>query len=205
MASFETHRGRVHDTGRPVRARHSALRTCLVAFAPYGFRATYHHLCRSAGIPADLEKDPASLIRAVEELHEARRHWLADEAAFVVRRRQEKAAGLRRPKSDGSWRDPGHLSPEGLAYCPNPESHPDELLPAVVERVLRSAVPRTAMPSWCRVCGMDEAPTRWRSEYFVYRLCPRCGVSLSAERIAANRNVHVARAERWTEIWKRAV
>lgn len=66
-----------------MRARLAALRTCLVSFAPYGFRATYHHLCRSARIPADLESDPASLVRAVEELHAARRLWSADETAFA--------------------------------------------------------------------------------------------------------------------------
>ncbi|WP_073732684.1 hypothetical protein [Streptomyces sp. CB02488] len=203
MASFETHRRRVHDTGRTVRARHSALRTCLVAFAPYGFRATYHHLCRSARIPRDLEKDPASLIRAVEELDAARRHWLADEAVFVARRRQEKAAGVRRPQSDGSWRDAGRASSGMPAYCPNPEFHPDEPLPAVVKRVLGSVVLPTAASSWCLVCGRAGATTRWRSECYVHRLCARCGVSLSAERTAANSNVCRARAERWSEIWRR--
>ncbi|MEJ8645175.1 hypothetical protein WKI68_36065 [Streptomyces sp. MS1.HAVA.3] len=51
---------------------------------PYGFRATYHHLCRSARIPRTLADDPASLVRAVEELHEARLVWLAEVTAWQV-------------------------------------------------------------------------------------------------------------------------
>ncbi|MGA6172913.1 hypothetical protein ACPEIF_22030 [Streptomyces sp. NPDC012600] len=95
MPSFATHRQRVHDTVRSPRARHAALRTCVVGFAVYGFRATYHHLCRSARIPALLESDPEALVRAVEELHEARALWLEHESAYVARRRGEKALGGR--------------------------------------------------------------------------------------------------------------
>ncbi|MFJ7157649.1 hypothetical protein ACIQUQ_22275 [Streptomyces sp. NPDC101118] len=54
MTSFATHRLRVHDRSLPPYRRLSALRTCLTEFAPYGLRATYHHLCRSAGIPHGL-------------------------------------------------------------------------------------------------------------------------------------------------------
>jgi hypothetical protein len=71
MSSFNTHQRRVYDEGLPARVRHTNVRSCLVHFAPYGFRATYHHLCLSAGIPKRLEKDPSSLIRAVQELHDA--------------------------------------------------------------------------------------------------------------------------------------
>ncbi len=194
----------MHDTSQPVRARHAAFRTCVVIFAPYGFRATYHHLCRSARIPADLEKDPASLIRAVEELHAARRHWLAGEAAFIARRRQEKATGLRHPKSDGSWWDHGRGWQGSLAYCPNPEFHPTGPLSEVVERILRSVIPPTAASSLCRACGTDEGTTGWRCGYFLHRLCARCGVSLSAHGTATNRKVLLARTQRWNEIWRRA-
>ena len=77
MTSFLTHRAHVHDARLPLRRRHSALRTCITLFAPYGFRATYHHLTLSAAIPRRLEADPDALVRAVEELHEARVLWLA--------------------------------------------------------------------------------------------------------------------------------
>lgn len=79
MSGFATHRQRVHDVRLTPRARHANLRTCVVMFAPYGFRATYHHLCVSAGVPGDLAADPLSLVRAVEELGAARQLWLADE------------------------------------------------------------------------------------------------------------------------------
>jgi hypothetical protein len=78
VSSFTTHRARVHDTGLPGYLRLSALRTCLLLLAPYGFRATYDHLVLSAGIPTDLnhDSDPHPLARAVEELHAARQLWL---------------------------------------------------------------------------------------------------------------------------------
>ncbi|MFG2436295.1 hypothetical protein [Streptomyces sp. NPDC048508] len=74
MTSFLTHRAHVHDARLSLRRRHSALRTCITVFAPYGFQATYHHLTLSAAIPRQLEGDPDALVRAVEELHEARVH-----------------------------------------------------------------------------------------------------------------------------------
>ncbi|MFI0714448.1 hypothetical protein ACH4SK_28175 [Streptomyces inhibens] len=203
MASFETHRQRIHDVRLPVRARHAALRTCVVSFAPYGFRATYHHLCRSARIPVELAEDPASLVRAVEELHAARRLWLTDEAVFMARRRQEKAVGRRHPTAHGSWRDQGRGSQGSLAYCPDPEFHPTGLLSTVVERVLRSTVPATAAFCVCRACGSDAGTTAWRSGYYLYRLCARCGVSLSSQQTDVDRVVLAARAERWKEIWRR--
>lgn len=43
MTSFATHRRKVHDGALPAHRRMSALRTCLTEFAPYGFRATFHH------------------------------------------------------------------------------------------------------------------------------------------------------------------
>lgn len=203
MTSFETHRRRVHDTSLSVRARHAAFRTCVVSFSPYGFRATYHHLCRSARIPVDLGTDPASLVRAVEELHAARRLWLADEAAFMARRRREKAEGHRHPKADGSWRDRGRGSEGSLAYCPNPEHHPTEPLRTVVERIVRSMVPTVAASSTCRACGSDAGTTRWRSGYHLYQLCARCGVSTGSQPTETDRTVLAARAERWKEIWRR--
>ncbi|MBB4889702.1 hypothetical protein WEB32_33735 [Streptomyces netropsis] len=205
MTSFETHRRRVHDASLPVRARHAALRTCVVCFAPYGFRATYHHLCRSARIPADLRSDPASLIRAVEELHAARGLWVADEAAFMARRRQEKAVGRRHITSDGGWRDRGRGPAGSLAYCPDPERHPTEPLPTVLGRILRSRVPAAAASSMCRACGSDAGTTGWSCGHYLHRLCARCGVSLSSQETDADRAVLAAREERWKEVWRRAV
>ncbi|GAB1340589.1 hypothetical protein ACE1SV_71790 [Streptomyces sp. E-15] len=53
-----------------LRRRHSAQRTRITLFAPYGSRATYHRLTLSAEIPRRLETDPDALVRAVGEPHE---------------------------------------------------------------------------------------------------------------------------------------
>ncbi|MGW4689641.1 hypothetical protein ACWEPM_32780 [Streptomyces sp. NPDC004244] len=130
MTSFATHRRRVHDVSRPPHRRLSALRTCLTEFAPYGFRATYHHLTLSAGIPARLEDDPGALVWAVEELHAARELWRAEYAARQVRRTVQKASGVRVPNPP---------EPARRLWCPDPEFHPDEPLHVVMPRILRTA------------------------------------------------------------------
>ena len=103
MTSFLTHRTRVHDARLSLRRRHSALRTCITLFAPYGFRATYHHLTLSAAIPRRLEADPDALVRAVEELHEARVLWLARAEEYAAQRRAEKWAGRRAVVNPRPW------------------------------------------------------------------------------------------------------
>ncbi|MFE4638750.1 hypothetical protein ACFRJ1_35990 [Streptomyces sp. NPDC056773] len=72
MTSFATHRLRVHDAALPVHRRMSALRTCLTEFAPYGLRATFHHLRGSAGIPRDPARDPDSCGRGSTRVRGAR-------------------------------------------------------------------------------------------------------------------------------------
>lgn len=103
MSSFLTHRRLVLDRSLPARRRHAALRTCLTLYAPYGFRSTYHHLTVSAGIPRNLDADPDSLERAVNELHEARLLRLAEDARYAELRRREKHAGQRSPRRPGTW------------------------------------------------------------------------------------------------------
>ncbi|MEV8474454.1 hypothetical protein [Streptomyces sp. NPDC051173] len=178
MSSFTTHRRRVLDQALPARVRHTNLRCCLVQFAPYGFRATYDHLCHSAGIPRPLDKDPDSLVRAVEELHAARRLWLAHVHAFAAQRRREKSGGQRelrrdqmRPVRQRGWQD--------IAYCPDPSFRPEGELSAVVGRVLRSPG-RAAAGSGlvCRVCGGRDG-VAWDGSLWVHRLCATCGVSLA--------------------------
>ncbi|MFF3257458.1 hypothetical protein ACFYWP_42285 [Actinacidiphila glaucinigra] len=103
MTSFLTHRAHVHDARLPLRRRHSALRTCITLFAPYGFRATYHHLTLSAAIPRRLEADPDALVRAVEELHAARVLWLARAEEYAAQRRAQKRAGRRAVANPRPW------------------------------------------------------------------------------------------------------
>lgn len=189
MASFTTHRLRVHDTSRTPRQRFAALRTCITEFAPYGFRATYHHLYRSAGIPVDLEQDPEALVRAVEELHAAREVWLAAFLPWQERRKLQKAAGVRKP-------DPPE--PLRMLLCPDPAFHPVEPLPAVMPRILRAA--HGDLPS-CPVCERDHGTKEWRSPYCVYRLCAGCGVRLES-RWEPEAQGH-APESRWKLIWRR--
>ncbi|MEV5786582.1 hypothetical protein AB0L42_37160 [Streptomyces sp. NPDC052287] len=203
MSSFNTHQRRVRDESLPAPVRHTNLRSCLVHFAPYGFRATYHHLCLSARIPKDLERDPSSLVRAVQELHHARELRLADERDYANRRRAEKARGMRQAESSGSWRDTqsgtGHV-----AYCPHPTFHPSEPLPVVVERVLSSSVPPGEAPaSTCRVCGRHDNTIAWHDgAYQLHQLCRNCGVSLGVQRADAPDPMPAARQDRqWKDIW----
>ncbi len=203
MSSFNTHRRRVYDEVLPTRVRHTNLRSCLVHFAPYGFRATYHHLCLSAGIPRTLEKDPSSLVRAVEELHHARQLWLADEHAYAHSRRADKARGFRQVKPGESWR--GWQRGWGnIAYCPEPTMHPVEPLPAVVGRVLRSSPPLDAAAALtCRVCGGRDNTSPWYDGgYWIHQLCVGCGVSLSVKRADARDPQAADHTRQWREIWR---
>ncbi|MEV7523023.1 hypothetical protein [Streptomyces sp. NPDC091371] len=173
MPSFATHRLRVHDASRPAHRRLSALRTCLTEFCPYGFYATYHHLCRSAGIPRDLEQDPESLVRAVEELHEARRLWLDELAAWQVGRRAQKRAGVRRP-------DPPQ--PSARLLWPEPEFHPGGRLVDVMPGVMRGRLSlegHQGRDGVCPVCGSDRGSVEWdRDGYGTHTLCAGCGLGL---------------------------
>ncbi|MFG2715193.1 hypothetical protein ACGFX2_32220 [Streptomyces goshikiensis] len=192
MTSFRTHRLRVHDGSRTPRQRFAALRTCLTEFAPFGFRATYHHLCRSAGIPVEPERDPEALVRAVRELHAARELWLAEYAGWRAGRAAQKAAGVRIP-------DPPE--PPRRLWCPDPEFHPVEPLPAVMPRILRA---RPGAWARCPVCEADLGTTRYRDGHHVHRLCAGCGVSLG-HRAAPGPDpaALAARAERWKLVWQR--
>ena len=141
MSTSNTHRRRVYDEGLPdARPGHNESAVAASSSSrPYGFRATISPSLPQRGDPRDLEKDPSSLIRAVEELRDARQLWLADERAYANSRRADKARGFRQVKRDESWR--GWQRGWGnIAYCPEPTLHPDEPLPTVVERVLRSSV-----------------------------------------------------------------
>ncbi|MDG4861678.1 hypothetical protein P8605_26425 [Streptomyces sp. T-3] len=181
MSSFATHRRRVHDEGLSPRARHTNLRSCLEHFAPYGFRATYFHLCLNARIPGELDKDPGALVRAVEELRAARELWLADERAYAAKRRREKARGDRVLRRDETWR--GWQRGWGsLAFCPDPAFHPSGELSVVVNQVLRSSVPPGEGVLTCRVCGdRDNVRTWFDGLYWVHQLCNNCGVSLAVQ------------------------
>ncbi|MFJ9739315.1 hypothetical protein [Streptomyces sp. NPDC101166] len=203
MSSFATHRRRVHDESLTPRVRHANLRACVVAFAPYGFRATYHHLCTAAGIPRHPEHPPAALVQAVEELHRARLLWLADERSHAAWRRAEKALGRRRPPRDMSWR--GRLRESGhIALCPDPAFHPAEPLPVVVRRVLRSSVPLDGPGEpTCRACDGDGGTVSWSDGFlWDHTLCGRCGVSLAHRPAEQDPALGAVREARWKQVWR---
>jgi len=181
VTSFPAAARRARDSGLSLPERLYALRECVLRFCPYGFRATWHHLVSSAGIPQRLEDDPAAIDRAVAELEEAREPLLAHRAAYAERRRREKARGRRVPHEPSLTRFAGEV----VAYCPDPERHPGERLVVVVRRVLEA--PRR--DQLCPACGQERAVTE---------ICPACGVADRRAPTSEARTSH-----RWRQLWQR--
>ncbi|MFE7615948.1 hypothetical protein [Streptomyces sp. NPDC057496] len=160
MAGFRSLARQVRDPRSDLALRRYSLRKCLERFAPYGHRATWHHLCARHGIePEDRSPDPARLIRALDELEAARVVWLGHEAGFAERRRREKHDGLRRPGAFDDWHRHvrgGH----GVARCADPAVHPSAPLAEVLRRLIAAleSGPGTA----CPVCAGTEM--HWREE-----------------------------------------
>lgn len=191
VTSFPAQARRVGDHGLPLQRRLFALRECVLHCAPYGFRATWHHLVSGVPIPRRLEDDPAALIRAVDELAEVRAVVLVRAATYAERRRREKAAGLRVPLTAAPWNSWGWSA---IAYCPDPERHPTGRLAAVVRRVLDAHTAGVDANTRCLACGTD----RHRAG----RDCPICGVHPHGPRARWNApNSH----EQWARIWRRDV
>ena len=176
MAGFRALAREVRNPRRHVAARRASLRKCLERFAPYGHRATWHHLCTRSGIiPEDRNPEPARLIRALEELEEARTLWLAYEADFAARRRQEKHHGIRQPSAVDDW----HLHTWGgcdIMPCENPSTHPDGRLADVLCRLI--AAMEAGPGSGCPVCGQERLI--WRKDLDRYPsagpVCGDCGI-----------------------------
>ncbi|MEE1942773.1 hypothetical protein V1L54_25755 [Streptomyces sp. TRM 70361] len=144
MAGFNALAEQVRDPDRDPSQRRQALRKCLERFAPYGHRATWHHLCARAGIsPDDRRPDPERLVAALEELEEAREVWLAYERAFALRRRRQKYDGIRQPPGADDWH---RRSWGGRQLLPvkNPEAAPPAPLAEVLRRLVREAEAREA-------------------------------------------------------------
>ncbi|WP_200212437.1 hypothetical protein [Micromonospora coerulea] len=190
MSSFPAQADRVRDAELPVRRRLLALRECALRFPPYGFRATWHHLVVNAGLPVRLEEDPDSLLRAVQELEEARQLWLAEAQTFKARRRQEKGAGRREPRPNEGW----HTWAGWLAFCPDPEVHPRERLATVVHRLIVAYRSEAAPSAVCPACGaLRPSPP-----------CPSCGAYPSSPAgVRASEGPDTG--FRWQQIWHRAV
>lgn len=192
MSSFPAQARRVRDPALAAQRRLRALRECALHFAPYGFRATWHHLVVSVQIPQRLDDDPQALVRAVGELERARRVLLPHVEAYAARRRQEKAAGCRVPGEADPWNSWGWC---GLAFCPDPEVHPHEPLAVVVRRLLDAHLAGIIEPDRCPVCGTERRPSR---------ACPTCGVHPGGP-MARRHEGRASRAEQWRRIWARTL
>jgi hypothetical protein len=190
VTSFPAAARRVRGADLPVGRRMLMLRECAVHFAPYGFRATWHHLLVSAAIPRRLEDDPAALVRAVEELEEARAVWMSHMAAFAARRAREKAAGERSLRKADRWH---HRGIHHLAYCPDPELHPRDRLATVVQTLIAAYSSQSDWSGTCPVCGYR----RWQQP------CPQCGIELRAHLSLPPQQSRMRAPGRWGEIWRR--
>ncbi|TDC38695.1 hypothetical protein E1211_06575 [Micromonospora sp. 15K316] len=165
MTSFPLQASRVRDSALPLRRRLHALRECALDCAPYGFRASWHHLVVSARIPRRLEDDPDALVRAVEELQRVRDVVVPRAREYAELRRREKAAGVRVPRTRPPWNSWGG---SGIAYCPDLEHHPTRPIAEVVRGVLDRHAAGIPSATHCLACGIE----RPRAE----RACPTCGV-----------------------------
>ncbi|MEV6550957.1 hypothetical protein AB0M57_19930 [Streptomyces sp. NPDC051597] len=202
MTSFLTHRTRVHDDSLPLFRRHSALRTCLTAFAPYGLRATYHHLTLSAAIPRQLEADPEALVRAVEELHEARVLWLARAKEYATHRRAEKRAGRRAVPEPRPWWLRSWWENPNRAWFEYPLRHPPLRLPEYVRR--QNAILDGAEPPGCPACGDEGLPLLSSTGHGWVELCRACAWVLAPCPCGQRHQFVPETPFHWNEIWQRA-
>ncbi|MES4909418.1 MULTISPECIES: hypothetical protein [unclassified Streptomyces] len=199
MAGFRALARDVRNPRRHITARRTSLRKCLERFAPYGHRATWHHLCSRAGIALeDRHPEPARLITALEELEEARTLWLGYEADFAARRRQEKHHGIRQPSAMDDW----HLHTWGgcdIIRCESPSAHPDGRLADVLRRLILAM--ESGPVSTCPVCTQDRLT--WQDNLGRHPwegpVCGTCGIVVPApvltpEALAAARHTRSGRA-----------
>ncbi|MEV7186184.1 hypothetical protein [Kitasatospora sp. NPDC093102] len=200
MTSFHTHRARVHDASLPPYRRHSALRTCLTRFAPYGLRATYHHLTVSARVPRHLEADPDSLVRAVDELHEARELWLARAEEYAEQRRAQKQAGRRQPPETAWWHLRWWGSPDA-AWQHDPFLHPPLRLPDYVRR--QNALLDGAELPGCPACGEQGRPVPLPTGHGHAELCRCCARVLTPCDCGQWHSFEPALRVGWSRTWRR--
>ncbi|MFF2748781.1 hypothetical protein ACFVVA_24990 [Kitasatospora sp. NPDC058048] len=200
MTSFHTHRARVHDTSLPPYRRHSALRTCLTRFAPYGLRATYHHLTVSARVPRFLETDPESLVHAVDELHEARELWRARAEEYAARRRVQKRAGQRRAPETAWWHQRWWGSPNA-AWDHDPFLHPPLRLPDYVRR--QNALLDGAELPGCPACGEQGTPVGIPTGHGRAELCRGCARVLTPCGCGRWHSFEPALRVGWSRTWQR--
>ncbi|WP_157545289.1 hypothetical protein [Hamadaea tsunoensis] len=190
MTSFPAAALRVRDESLPAYNRLLQLRECALRCAPYGFRATWHHLIINARIPQRLEDDPAALMRAVDELAAARTIWQRHAAGFAAERRAAKARGQRVVPLRDRWQQHGII---GIAFCPDPLRHPRDPLPVIVGRLLDVYASGALVDGECPLCN---EPLR-------KKICSDCGIQPrgrdGAMKLTGASRTHFL----WREIWLR--
>ncbi|KAF4405640.1 MULTISPECIES: hypothetical protein [Streptomyces] len=177
MAGFRSLAEQVRDPRLAPEQRRTALRKCLEKFAPYGHRATWHHLCDRVGIGTeDRRPAPERLTAALAELEEARRVWLAYDVEFAARRKREKHLGIRQPSALDDW----HRCTWGgcgVVRCDDPLVHPAAPLADVLRRLIAAleSAPGTA----CPVCACDRIAWRGGPDRPASGpVCTGCGIAV---------------------------
>ncbi|WP_247708955.1 hypothetical protein [Streptomyces sp. C3-3] len=165
-------------------------------------RATYHHLTLSAAIPRRLEADPDALVRAVEELHEARMLWLARAEEYAAQRRTEKRAGRRAAANPRPWWLRSWWEGQNRAWYDAPFRHPPLRLPEYVRR--QNAILDGADLPGCPACGDERPPVSNSTGHGWVELCRGCAWVLAPCPCGQRHRVAPDTPFNWTGIWRRA-
>lgn len=182
----------------PPHRRLSNLRACIVHFAPYGFRSTYFYLTVSAGIPRTLAADPASIVRAADELHEARTIWQAGISPLVQQRRELKRSGRQELPDASRWISNG----TAVIRSDDPRQYPDMPLAAFIQRQVARA--SGTVMTGCQFCGELRAPISHSTGHGFIDRCRQCGGLIRPCQCGA---AHCDEARSfvplWLDIWHR--
>ncbi len=196
MAGFRSLARQVRDPRLADAQQRTSLRKCLERFAPYGHRATWHHLCARYGITPDDRHPPQDrLVAALAELEEARAVWLGYEAEFAARRKREKFDGVRQPTALDDWHR-RTWGGRGIAWCDDPATFPAGRLADVLRRLI--AALDSPPDDACPVCAstllvwhdnLRHAPDSGP-------ICTGCGI-LVPPPVLTGRALIASKAARW--------
>jgi hypothetical protein len=200
VAGFRSLARQVRDPRLLATQQRTSLRKCLERFAPYGHRATWHHLCVRHGFaPDDRHPEQSRLVAALDELEEARTVWLAYEERFAARRKKEKFAGVRQPCALDDWHR-RTWGGRGVAWCHDPDVVPAGRLPDVLRRLIDTLDGRPA--DCCPVC--DCSRLVWhdhlRHAPDSGPVCTGCGILVPAPALT-DRALVAARAARFEQVY----
>ncbi len=196
MAGFRSLARQVRDPQLADAQQRTSLRKCLERFAPYGHRATWHHLCARYGMtPDDRHPEQQKLVAALGELEEARAVWLNYEAKFAARRKREKFDGVRQPTALDDWhrRTWGGC---GIAWCDDPDTVPAGRLADVLRRLIDAL--DSPADDHCPVCSSSRLVwhDHLRHAPDAGPVCTGCGI-LVPPPVLTDRAIVASKAARW--------